>query len=63
MASKDNNIEYKLLSILAEFDLSKKIEIIERLGKRLRRHNSIESAKEVNSFAVQLGNKKKIYRS
>lgn len=59
---KNKDIEYQILGVLSEFELSKKIEIIERIGKALRRHNSIESAKEVNSFAVKLGNKKKIYR-
>lgn len=54
-------IQIKILSLLNEIEVpAKRIELIERIGKRLRQANSIESAKEVSSFATKMGTKKKI---
>lgn len=44
------DIEIKIKSILNDIDLTDRIRIIERIGKHLRRRNSIETANEVNEF-------------
>lgn len=50
----------QILSLLNEFDVVERIEIIERIGKRLRQANSIQSAKEVKEFSIKKGVKKDI---
>ena len=50
----------QILSILNQFDTVKQIELVERLGKRLRQANSVQTAKEVHQFAVKRGVKKEI---
>jgi hypothetical protein len=50
----------KILSLLNEHPVTERIEIIERIGKRLRQQNSIETAKEVQKFASKAGVKKDI---
>lgn len=59
--SKKQKLQIEILSLLNQLPIvAERIEIIERIGKRLRQANSIESAKEVEKFAVKLGTKKKI---
>lgn len=50
----------KILSVLNEFSLPERIDIVERIGKRMRQANSIESANEVKKFAAKMGIKKEI---
>jgi hypothetical protein len=40
----------QIISLLNDLHIVERIEIIERIGKRLRRANSIESAREVANF-------------
>lgn len=57
---KKQSIRTKILSLLNELEMPERISLIESIGKRLRRQNSIESAKEVEAFARKTGNKKDI---
>ena len=50
----------EILSLLNSFDVVERIDIIERIGKRLRQANSIQSAKEVKEFTTKKGIKKDI---
>jgi hypothetical protein len=43
----------QILSLLNELDIVTRIEIIERIGKRLRQANSIQTAKEVQRFITK----------
>jgi len=58
--SKKGEAYVKILSVLNEFTLPERIDIIETIGKRIRQNNSIESAKEVQKFASKMGVKKDI---
>lgn len=42
-----------ILSLLNELHIVERIEIIERIGKRLRQANSIQSAKDVRDFSAK----------
>lgn len=57
---KETEVIVKILSLLNEFPAVKQIEIAERIGKRLRQANSVQTAKEVHQFAVKKGLAKKI---
>lgn len=57
---KESAALVQILSILNQFDTIKQIELVERLGKRLRQANSVQTAKEVHQFAVKRGVKKEI---
>ncbi len=54
------HIRIKILSLLNELPLTEKIALIESIGKRLRQQNSIETANEVNRFAIKSNSKKNI---
>ncbi len=54
------HMRIKILSLLNELPLTEKIALIESIGKRLRQQNSIETANEVNRFAIKSNSKKKI---
>jgi hypothetical protein len=43
----------QILSLLNELDIVTRIDIIERIGKRLRQANSIQTAKEVQRFITK----------
>jgi hypothetical protein len=43
----------QILSLLNDVDIVTRIEIIERIGKRLRQTNSIQTAKEVQKFILK----------
>jgi hypothetical protein len=43
----------QILSLLNDVDIVTRIEIIERIGKRLRQTNSIQTAKEVQRFITK----------
>jgi hypothetical protein len=43
----------QILSLLNDVDPVTRIEIIERIGKRLRQANSIQTAKEVQRFITK----------
>lgn len=59
--NKKQQIQIKIISLLNELPIpAERIEIIERIGKRLRQANSIETANEVRKFAIKSGSKKKI---
>lgn len=59
--SKKQQIQIKIISLLNELAIpAERIEIIERIGKRLRQANSIETANEVRKFAIKSCSKKKI---
>jgi len=57
---KETQAVVDIQSILNQFETVKQIEIIERLGKKLRQANSVQTAKEVHQFAVKRGVKKDI---
>ena len=58
---KKSEAHIKIISILNKLDEpAHRIEIIERIGKRLRQQNSIQTAKEVHQFMIKTGNKKNI---
>lgn len=57
---KKNEIQIKILSLLNDLSIPERIEVIERIGKRLRQANSIQSAKEVQDFINKKGKKKDI---
>lgn len=48
-------IQTDIISILNDLEPSKRIEVIERIGKRLRQQNSIAIAKEVSGFKIKNG--------
>jgi hypothetical protein len=43
----------QILSLLNDVDIVTRIEIIERIGKRLRQANSIQTSKEVQRFITK----------
>jgi hypothetical protein len=43
----------QILSLLNDVDIVTRIEIIERIGKRLRQANSIQTAKEIQRFITK----------
>ena len=57
---KETELRLKILSLLNELELSKRIPLIESIGKRLRQQNSIEINNDVKQDAIKRGNKKKI---
>lgn len=57
---KKNEIQIKILSLLNDLSIPERIEVIERIGKRLRQANSIQSAKEVQDFINKSGSRKNI---
>jgi hypothetical protein len=57
---KETELRLKILSLLNELELSKRIPLIESIGKRLRQQNSIEITNEVKQDAIKRGTKKKI---
>lgn len=58
---KSTKILIEILSILNQLEEhAERIEVIERIGKRLRQANSIATAKEVEIFTRKTGNKKDI---
>lgn len=57
---KETEIRLKILSLLNELELSKRIPLIESIGKRLRQQNSIEINNDVKQDAIKRGTKKKI---
>jgi hypothetical protein len=59
--STKQKIQVEILSLLNQLPVvAERIEIIERIGKRLRQANSIETAKEVQKFVTKSGLNKKI---
>jgi len=57
---KTTALQIQILSLLNELSVPERIDLVERIGKRLRQANSIASAKEVNQFMVTMKTKKKI---
>ena len=57
---KETQLTVEILCLLNELELSERITIIERIGKRLRQQNSIQTAKEVDQFTRNIGTKKQI---
>lgn len=57
---KETELRLKILSLLNELELSKRIPLIESIGKRLRQQNSIEINTDVKQDAIKRGTKKKI---
>ncbi len=57
---KETEVLVQIMSLLNQFEVVKQIEIVERLGKRLRQANSVQTAKEVHQFAIKKGTKKEI---
>lgn len=58
---KETEITIKIQSLLNELDTpAKRIDVVERIGKRLRQANSIETAKEVERFSIKMNAKKRI---
>jgi hypothetical protein len=57
---KETELRLKILSLLNELELSKRIPLIESIGKRLRQQNSIEINNDVKQDAIKRGTKKKI---
>ena len=57
---KETELRLKILSQLNELELSKRIPLIESIGKRLRQQNSIEINNDVKQDAIKRGTKKKI---
>lgn len=57
---KKNEVHVKIQSILNEIPMPDRIEIIERIGKRLRQANSVQTAKEVDLWSRKMGAKKNI---
>jgi hypothetical protein len=51
--TKKNSVMIKILSLLNDLPVYERIEIIERIGKRLRQQNSIETSREVDRFATK----------
>jgi hypothetical protein len=49
----EQQMEVELRKILFAAPLSKRIEIVERLGKKLRQQNSMETAREVREFQAR----------
>ena len=50
----------QIMSLLNQFEIVKQIEILERLGKRVRQANSVQTAKEVQQFVTKRGVKKNV---
>lgn len=50
----------EIQSMLNQLDTTTAISIVERIGKRLRQANSINTAKEVAKFAADKGLKKNV---
>ncbi len=57
---KETKIMVEILSLLNQLDTPDAIALVERIGKRLRRANSINTAKEVAQFAASKGLKKNV---
>lgn len=55
-----NRIEIEIMQILLKYPLPKRIDMVERIGKKLRQQNSIETNREVNEFKRKQGIKKDI---
>ena len=56
-----SKVQVEIISLLNQLaNPCDQIEVIERIGKRLRQANSIQTAKEVARFAVKNGVKKEI---
>lgn len=53
-----NRIEIEIMQILLKYPLPKRIDMVERIGKKLRQQNSIETNREVNEFKRKSGNNK-----
>lgn len=47
---KETKAYIDILSILNDFEMSERISIVERIDKRLRQQNSVETAKEISDF-------------
>ena len=52
---KETELRLKILSLLNELELSKRIPLIESIGKRLRQQNSIEINNDVKQDAIKRG--------
>lgn len=58
---KSTKIMTEILSLLNQIEEpAERIDIVERIGKRLRQANSIATAKEVERFSIKAGVKKDI---
>lgn len=60
MSKKNAEIYLQIQKLLFDLPLSERITLIERMGKKLRQQNSIETNKEVNEFKRKNGIKKDI---
>jgi hypothetical protein len=59
--NKKSQIQVEIVSLLNNLpELSDRIEVIERIGKKLRQANSLAISKEVETFKLKKGLKKDI---
>lgn len=57
---KKSEVKTKIISLLNEFPMTDRIDILEEVVDKLRKRNSIEMAKEVEKFAIKTRSKKNI---
>lgn len=60
MSKKNAEIYLQIQKLLFELPLTERINLVEKMGKKLRQQNSIETNKEVNEFKRKNGIKKNI---
>lgn len=58
MSKKNAEIYLQIQKLLFELPLTERINLVEKMGKKLRQQNSIETNKEVNEFKRKNGIKK-----
>lgn len=52
---KKTELTVKIQSLLNELETpAERIDLIERIGKKIRRANSIETSKEINKFNIKM---------
>lgn len=60
MSRTKQEIEILIKQLLFELPLTERITLIERIGKKLRQRNSIETEREVKEFNKKMGLNKRV---